>query len=213
MKNQQYSSIPAYSKLSLLKQDLLKQEILKQSVMLAQKTGFLASSPLQGTGVQKLVYANFFQALMVFLVIFSGLALLFTPAYADPPRVLSTSFEDYARQQAQVDKNLSGADRTSRQASSKSSAKPSVATSSPQNASNPNTKSSAKQKNTTPVNINTADEASLSNTLIGVGPSKAKAIIDYRQTNGKFKQPEDLLAVKGIGPATLEKNRARIRVN
>ena len=147
--------------------------------------------------------------ILKYLLILLGVMALFNPAYADPPRVLTTSFDDYARQQAQVDKNLSSANTTSHQASSKSSTKPSVSNSSPKNTS----KNSAKQKNTTPININLADEASLSNTLIGVGPSKAKAIIDYRQKNGKFKQPEDLLAVKGIGPATLEKNRARIRVN
>lgn len=204
MKNQQYLLMQ-----NKLKHDLRKQDSLKPSMSLAINAKFLNSQQLQRPDSERLVKKNISNKLIIFMVIFSGFAFLFNPAYADPPRVLTTSFEDYARQQAQVDKNLSSANTTSHQASFKLSTKPSVSTSSPKNTS----KNSAKQKNTTPININLADEASLSNTLIGVGPSKAKAIIDYRQKNGKFKQPEDLLAVKGIGPATLEKNRARIRVN
>lgn len=62
------------------------------------------------------------------------------------------------------------------------------------------------------VNINTASAAALSETLTGIGPSKAEAIVAYRQQFGPFKQVEELLEVKGIGPATLEKNRSRIRL-
>lgn len=203
MKNQQYLLMQ-----NKLKHDLRKQDSLKPSMSLAINAKFLNSQQLKRPDSERSAKNNTINKL-IFFMMFSGFAFLFNPAYADPPRVLTTSFEDYARQQAQVDKNLSSANTTSNQASFKLSTKPSVSTSSPKNTS----KSSAKQKNTTPININLADEASLSNTLIGVGPSKAKAIIDYRQKNGKFKQPEDLLAVKGIGPATLEKNRARIRVN
>lgn len=145
-----------------------------------------------------------------YLLILLGVMALFNPAYADPPRVLSTNFEDYARQQAAVDKNLSKPSMpTATKASSPQT--PSIPQATP--ATRKAAKTSAKQKNTSPININLADEASLSNSLIGVGPTKAKAIVEYRQNNGKFKQPEDLLAVKGIGPATLEKNRERIRVN
>ena len=50
------------------------------------------------------------------------------------------------------------------------------------------------------VNINRATAAELEN-LPGVGPSTAQAIIDYRNSHGLFASPEDLLNVKGIGPA------------
>jgi len=61
------------------------------------------------------------------------------------------------------------------------------------------------------VNINRASEAELT-TLQGIGSSKARAIILYREMFGGFATPEDIVNVKGIGTATLEKNRARIRV-
>jgi len=54
------------------------------------------------------------------------------------------------------------------------------------------------------VNINTADEKLLTE-LPGIGPVTAEAIIDYRQTNGKFKSIDELTKVKGIGPKTLAK--------
>lgn len=60
------------------------------------------------------------------------------------------------------------------------------------------------------VNINTADAASLDRVLIGVGPSKAEAIVLYRKQNGAFRSADQLTGVKGIGLATIEKNRDRI---
>jgi competence protein ComEA len=62
------------------------------------------------------------------------------------------------------------------------------------------------------VNINTADATSLDRVLIGVGPSKAEAIVLYRKQNGAFKSADQLTGVKGIGLATIEKNRDRIVV-
>lgn len=50
------------------------------------------------------------------------------------------------------------------------------------------------------ININTAD-ANVLESLPGVGPSTAKAIVAYRQANGPFPSPEGLLEVKGIGDA------------
>ncbi|WP_405101080.1 helix-hairpin-helix domain-containing protein [Oceanobacillus sp. FSL H7-0719] len=41
-------------------------------------------------------------------------------------------------------------------------------------------------------------------TLNGIGPSKAQAIIQYREENGLFQTPEDLLQVSGIGEKTLQ---------
>lgn len=52
------------------------------------------------------------------------------------------------------------------------------------------------------VNINTADEAQLT-ALKGIGPTKAKAITQYRQEHGPFKSVDDLKKVSGIGDKTL----------
>jgi competence protein ComEA len=62
-----------------------------------------------------------------------------------------------------------------------------------------------------PININTADAATLAE-LNGVGPSKAAAIVEYRKQHGPFKSPEQLADVKGIGDKLIAKNRDRISV-
>lgn len=54
------------------------------------------------------------------------------------------------------------------------------------------------------VNINTADSVQLQ-TLNGVGPATAQKIIDYRTANGRFRTPEDLMNISGIGDKTFEK--------
>jgi len=61
------------------------------------------------------------------------------------------------------------------------------------------------------ININTADASELQK-LTGIGPGKAKSIIDYRNKNGPFKNVDDLLNVSGIGEKTLEKIRDEIVV-
>jgi competence protein ComEA len=63
------------------------------------------------------------------------------------------------------------------------------------------------------VDINTASSDELSKALKGVGPAKAQAIVQYREKNGPFKSADDLTHVKGIGKATLEKNRANITIS
>ncbi|MFA5684728.1 MAG: ComEA family DNA-binding protein [Lysobacteraceae bacterium] len=63
-----------------------------------------------------------------------------------------------------------------------------------------------------PVNINTADAPTLAANLHGVGPAKAQAIVEHRQTKGPFKSADQLAEVKGIGLATVEKNRERIQL-
>lgn len=63
-----------------------------------------------------------------------------------------------------------------------------------------------------PVDINTADAATISAELKGVGLTKARAIVEYRQKHGPFKAPEDLSLVKGIGERTVEINLADIRI-
>ncbi|MBM7582663.1 competence protein ComEA [Caldicoprobacter guelmensis] len=62
------------------------------------------------------------------------------------------------------------------------------------------------------VNINTADEAML-DTLPGIGPSKAKRIIEYREQNGPFKSIEEIKNVSGIGEKTFEQIKDLITVN
>jgi competence protein ComEA len=64
-----------------------------------------------------------------------------------------------------------------------------------------------------PVNINTADAATLSRELKGVGAKRAQAIVDYRKAHGPFKSADELALVKGIGPTAINKNRADIRVD
>ena len=59
------------------------------------------------------------------------------------------------------------------------------------------------------VNVNTADAEELE-TLTGIGPALAQAIIDYRAGHGAFRSADDLLLVKGIGEAKLEGFRAEI---
>ena len=61
------------------------------------------------------------------------------------------------------------------------------------------------------ININTADEKEL-DSLPGVGPSTAKRIIEYRETEGNFQKPEDIKKVKGIGDGKYNKLKDKICV-
>jgi competence protein ComEA len=61
------------------------------------------------------------------------------------------------------------------------------------------------------ININTASADELKD-LKGIGEKKAAAIIEFRETNGNFKQPEDIMKVPGIGPKTFNANKDRIVV-
>lgn len=60
-----------------------------------------------------------------------------------------------------------------------------------------------------PVSLSRADQATLE-TLPRVGPATAERIIAWREKNGPFLSVDDLLAVPGIGPATLEGIRDRV---
>ena len=64
-----------------------------------------------------------------------------------------------------------------------------------------------------PVDINTADAATIARELQGIGLSKAQDIVAYRDKNGSFKSAEELRKIKGIGAKTLERNRANIRMD
>ena len=61
------------------------------------------------------------------------------------------------------------------------------------------------------VNINTADEKAL-DTLPGVGPATAQKIIEYRENEGAFQSPEDIMKVRGIGKAKYEKMKDKITI-
>lgn len=62
-----------------------------------------------------------------------------------------------------------------------------------------------------PVDLNAATEAEL-DALPGVGPVTAKAIIAWRETNGRFTDVEQLAEVDGIGPARLARLRELVTV-
>lgn len=63
------------------------------------------------------------------------------------------------------------------------------------------------------VDLNGADAAMLQKELAGFGEAKAKAIVAYRETNGPFASVDELLEVKGIGKAILDRNRDKLEVN
>lgn len=61
------------------------------------------------------------------------------------------------------------------------------------------------------VNLNTADATQLE-TISGIGPATAEAIIDWRESNGPFTSVEQLLDVRGIGPAKFEAMRDAVTI-
>ncbi len=62
----------------------------------------------------------------------------------------------------------------------------------------------------TQLDINKADATAIAAALEGVGMVKAQEIVAYREMFGDFTSLEELLEVKGIGAATVERNRQRI---
>lgn len=63
------------------------------------------------------------------------------------------------------------------------------------------------------LNLNTADVVTLQNELNGIGMSKAEAIVAYREAHGPFQSVDELLEIKGIGNALLDRNREKLRVD
>ncbi len=61
------------------------------------------------------------------------------------------------------------------------------------------------------INLNEASLEVLSHSFKGIGKKRAEAIIQYRQSHGKFKQIEQLKEVKGIGKQFGEKNLVRLQ--
>lgn len=62
------------------------------------------------------------------------------------------------------------------------------------------------------VNLNTADAATLQQSLSGVGAVKAQAIVAHRETVGAFASVDQLLEVQGIGASIFEQNRSKLSV-
>ncbi len=63
-----------------------------------------------------------------------------------------------------------------------------------------------------PVDVNRASAQEIARSLEGVGLSKAEAIVAYRKQHGAFKHRDELIKVKGIGLATVERNRDYIQI-
>lgn len=63
------------------------------------------------------------------------------------------------------------------------------------------------------IDLNIADAPTLQRELAGVGEAKAKAIVLYRDSNGPFASVDELLEVKGIGKAILDRNRDKLEAN
>ena len=62
------------------------------------------------------------------------------------------------------------------------------------------------------VDINTADISILAGAIDGVGEKKAATIIAYRDAHGPFNNVDELSNVKGIGAATVDRNRHNLKV-
>lgn len=65
---------------------------------------------------------------------------------------------------------------------------------------------------TAAVNLNTASKAELE-TVNGIGPQKAEAILEYRNKNGPFKKVDDLKKVSGFGDKSVAKMRSELTVD
>jgi competence protein ComEA len=63
------------------------------------------------------------------------------------------------------------------------------------------------------VDINSADASRIAEVMVGIGNSKAEAIVAYRKEHGPFKSLDDLALVKGVGAKTVEKNRERLSLS
>ena len=59
------------------------------------------------------------------------------------------------------------------------------------------------------ININKASAVELTQ-LKRIGPKLSERIVEYREKQGPFERPEDIMQVKGIGPKTFELNKDRI---
>ena len=60
------------------------------------------------------------------------------------------------------------------------------------------------------INVNTASAEVLAEMLDGIGVARAQAIVEYREKFGDFLSVDDLLDVRGVGPAVIEVNKDKI---
>ncbi|MDQ0156030.1 helix-hairpin-helix domain-containing protein [Robertmurraya andreesenii] len=74
------------------------------------------------------------------------------------------------------------------------------------------TASASGESNSGKINLNKASQSELE-TLPGIGPVKAQAIIEYRDSSGPFKAIEDIMEISGFGQKTFEKLKEHISVN
>ena len=61
-----------------------------------------------------------------------------------------------------------------------------------------------------PVNVNTASAEEIAENLKGIGLSKARLIVEYREAHGSFMHADELVNVKGVGIKTIDQNRGMI---
>jgi competence protein ComEA len=61
------------------------------------------------------------------------------------------------------------------------------------------------------IDINHADAETIARVLVGIGMSRAEAIVAYREEFGSFASLEELMMVRGVGEVTLKNNQSRIR--
>ena len=63
------------------------------------------------------------------------------------------------------------------------------------------------------VDINSANAETFAAELKGIGPSRAEAIVKYRNEHGPFKSVDDLALVQGIGSRTIDVNREKLIIS
>jgi len=65
---------------------------------------------------------------------------------------------------------------------------------------------------TAAINLNTASKAELE-TVNGIGPQKAEAILEYRKKNGPFRKVDDLKKIGGFGDKSVANMRSGLTVD